>query len=99
MENPYYLVKVVDRQWAEKFMEGEVFMRAISCFGDLSRRSKDSQNQFRGDVLEGFSYSFENHHNPYAYIEDSDGSISEIASNQVGLIGVLKKTGTALRDL
>lgn len=90
MENPYFLVKVVDKQWAEKFMDGEVFMRAISCFGDLSRRSKDSQNQFRGDVLEGFSYSFKNHHNPFAHIEDTSGNISEIAPNQVGLIDVLK---------
>lgn len=89
MENPYFLVKVVDNQWAEKFMDGEVFMRAIACFGDLSKRSKDSQNQFRGDVLEGLSYSFKNHRNPFAYIEDTSGSISEIAPNQVGLIDVL----------
>ncbi len=89
-EKPYYLVKVVDKKWADKLMDGEVFMRAIACFGDLSRRSSDSNNQFRGDSLEGFSFSFENHHNPYAYIEDSNGDISEIEPNQVGLIDVLK---------
>ena len=71
-------------------MDGQVIMVAISCFGDLSRRSKDSQNQFRGDVLEGFSYSFNNHHNPFEHIEDTSGNISEIAPNQVGLIHVLK---------
>lgn len=87
--NPYYLVKIVDKKWAEKLMDGEVFMRAIACFGDLSRRSGDSNNQFRGDSLEGFSFSFENHHNPYAYMEDSNGNISEIVPNQVGLIDVL----------
>ncbi len=88
-KNPYYLVKVVDKKWADKLMDGEIFMRAIACFGDLSRRSGDSNNQFRGDSLEGFSFSFENYYNPYAYIEDSNGNISEIASNQVGLIDVL----------
>lgn len=88
-EKPYYLVKVVNRKWADKLMDGEVFMRTIACFGDLSRRSADSNNQFRGDSLEGFSFSFENHHNPFAYVEDSNGIISEIAPNQVGLIDVL----------
>lgn len=88
-DKPYYLVKVVNRKWADKLMDGEVFMRAIACFGDLSRRSADSNNQFRGDSLEGFSFSFENHHNPFAYAEDSNGIISEIDPNQVGLIDVL----------
>lgn len=88
-KQPYYLVKVVNKKWADKLMDGEIFMRAIACFGDLSKRSKDSNNQFRGDVLEGFSFSFENHHNPYAYIEDSNSNISEIVPNQVGLIDVL----------
>ena len=86
-EKPYYLVKVVNRKWAEKLLDGEVFMRAIACFGDISRRSEDANNQFRGDSLEGFSQSFENHHNPYAHTIDSTGKISEIVPNQVGVIG------------
>lgn len=52
-EKPYYLVKFIDQKWADKLIDGEVFMRAISCFGDISRRSMDSQNEFLGDVLEG----------------------------------------------
>lgn len=59
-EKPYYLVKFIDKKWADKLMDGEVFMRAIACFGDISRRSSDSQNEFRGDVLEGINYSFDN---------------------------------------
>ena len=59
-EKPYYLVKFLDKKWADKLMDGEVFMRAIACFGDISRRSVDSQNEFRGDVLEGINYSFGN---------------------------------------
>ena len=59
-KNPYYLVKSIDKKWADKLMDGKVFMRAIACFGDISRRSLDSQNEFRGDVLEGINYSFDN---------------------------------------
>lgn len=59
-EKPYYLAKFIDKKWADKLMDGEVFMRAIACFGDISRRSLDSQNEFRGDVLEGINYSFGN---------------------------------------
>ena len=82
-------MKVVNRKWADKLLDGEVFMRAIACFGDISRRSEDANNQFRGDSLEGFSQSFENHHNPYAHTIDSTGKISEIVPNQVGVIDVL----------
>ena len=59
-EKPYYLVKFIDKKWADKLMDGDVFMRAIACFGDISRRSADSQNEFRGDILEGINYSFGN---------------------------------------
>ena len=44
-KNPYYLVKFIDKKWADKLMDGKVFMRAIACFGDISRRSLDSQNE------------------------------------------------------
>lgn len=59
-EKPYYLVKFVDKKWADRLLDGEVFMRSIACFGDISRRSADSQNEFRGDALEGINYSFGN---------------------------------------
>lgn len=86
---PYYLVKVTDKRWADSLQDGQVFMRAISCFGDLTRRGADSNNSFRGDTLEGFSQSFSDGHNPYAYIK-TEHRIEEIAPNQVGVIDVLK---------
>ena len=52
-----------------------------SRFGDISRRSEDANNQFRVDSLDGFTLSFENHHNPYAYTTDSTGQIPEIVPN------------------
>ena len=53
-------MKVTGKKWADKFQEGQVFMKALQCFGDLSKRDDSSQNTFRGDSLEGFSESFSN---------------------------------------
>ena len=58
--NSYYLVKILDQKWAEKMLDGEIFMRSIASFGDLVNRSADANNQFRGDTLEGFSRSYGN---------------------------------------
>ena len=41
-------------------MNGEIFMRAIACFGDILRREADSQNKFHVDVLEDINYTFGN---------------------------------------
>ena len=84
----YYLAKVTDKQWAEKFQKGQIFMKALQCFGDLSKMESSSRNTFRGDTLEGVSESFANNHNPYAWIETPFGH-REIVDNQVGLIDVL----------
>lgn len=35
-EKPYYLVKFIDKKWADRLLDGEMFMRAIACFGDIS---------------------------------------------------------------
>jgi hypothetical protein len=56
--NPYYLVKITEREFADKLLDGEIFMKPLSAFGDLLRRGKESSNEFRGDVLEGVSHSF-----------------------------------------
>ena len=86
---PYYLVKVTDKKWADSLQDGNVFMRAISCFGDLKNRVEDANNSFRGDSLECLSHSFGNGHNPCAYISTPSG-IEEIVPNQIGVIDVLK---------
>lgn len=56
--NPYYLVKITKREFADKLLDGEVFMSPLSAFGDLLSRDADCENEFRGDVLEGVSQSF-----------------------------------------
>ncbi len=60
MENttPFYLTKVAEKKWADKLLDGEVFMRPLSDFSDLMRRPDTANNAFRGDPLEGVSESF-----------------------------------------
>lgn len=86
---PYYLVKVMNKKWTDKFMDGEIFMRTIASFGDLQKRSEDCKNPHRGDSLEGFCFSFEDKHNPYRYAKDLDGNIYEVEPKQVGMIDIL----------
>ena len=85
---PYHLVKVTDKKWADRFQEGELFMKALECFSDLSKRDISSQNTFRGDILEGFAEGFKNNHNPHTWIETPEGR-KEIVNTQSGLIDIL----------
>ena len=54
-------VKITDKQWAEKLLEGSVFMRSLSEFGawkiGTAKRAKEMNNNFRGDILEGIMRS------------------------------------------
>jgi hypothetical protein len=53
---PFLLVKVLDRQWAEKLLDGQIFMRPLSEFSD--RVDAGTANAFRGDLLEGLGSSY-----------------------------------------
>lgn len=90
-DKPYYLVKVMNKKWADKLINGEVFMRAIACFGDLANRSSDSKNGFRGDTMEGFSFSFDKSVcHPYGIMPTAEQVLSGIKPIGFGLIDVLK---------
>lgn len=62
----FVLVKITDKKWANKLLDGEVFMRPLTEFGsgkiidrDLYKKDWDTlQNHFRGDVLEGVCQTF-----------------------------------------
>lgn len=58
--NQYHLVKVLDSKWVNPLLDGGVFFRAVQCFADLANRTAESQNSFRGDVLEAVNYSDSN---------------------------------------
>jgi len=66
-------VKVTDKKWAKPLLDGNIFMRALASFADLSKsadlfkRKLDTSNTYRGDVLEGISESFVGGYTPYGY--------------------------------
>ena len=54
-EKKFIPVKVTDREWAEKLLDGEVFMRPLYEFGawNLKKEDKQLNNSFRGDLCVG----------------------------------------------
>ena len=64
MEKLFLPVRILDRRWAEKFVEGEIFMRSLSEFGTWNRLiNKDDlnlANSFRGDLSEGATKNVSN---------------------------------------
>ena len=62
----FVLVKITDKQWADRLLDGEVFMRPLLEFGSGKIVNRDLyekdwgtlQNHFRGDVLEGVFETF-----------------------------------------
>lgn len=59
-EKKFIPVKVTDREWTEKLLDGEVFMRPLYEFGgwDLQNRTSELNNTFRGDIAEGTTAVF-----------------------------------------
>lgn len=59
-EKKFIPVKVTDREWAEKLLDGEVFMRPLYEFGawNLKKEDKQLNNSFRGDLCERMSGIF-----------------------------------------
>ena len=60
IEKKFIPVKVTDREWAEKLLDGEVFMRPLYEFGGWNLKNRTSQlnNSFRGDISEGTTAVF-----------------------------------------
>ncbi|QWF72230.1 hypothetical protein KEF85_07215 [Methylomonas paludis] len=54
----FYLVKIAESRWADKLLDGEIFMRPLSDFADIEKRPTASDNSFRGDIREGIVQSF-----------------------------------------
>jgi len=57
VSNLYIPARITDRVWAEKFVEGQIFMRSLTELGAweaVQRYTKDElNNSFRGDLREG----------------------------------------------
>jgi TPR repeat protein len=56
----YFLVKILDKQWVDKFLDGDIFMRYLGYFGlfnQLMSKGSSVDNNFRGDATEGLGNS------------------------------------------
>ena len=56
----YFLVKVSDKQWSDKFLDGDIFMRYLgyfSLYNQLMSGDPSINNTFRGDATEGLGIS------------------------------------------
>ena len=56
IERKFIPVKITDKKWADRFVQGEVFMRALADFGVWNRlqniENAKINNNFRGDLRE-----------------------------------------------
>ena len=47
-------VKITDKEWADRLLDGEVYMRSLYEFGSWNKNKNEKlDNQFRGDIREG----------------------------------------------
>ena len=42
-------------KYVQDLLDGKLFMKTLDQFGDISKRDASSDNDFRGDILEGYS--------------------------------------------
>ena len=70
-------------KYAQDLLDGKLFMKSLDQFGDVSKRDLSSANDFRGDILEGYSESFGCGYNSHLYKEDDRGVISD------GILGAI----------
>jgi len=75
-------VKILDQKWADKLLDGEVYMRPLYEIGGWGRAKKplDKQldNNYRGDLHEGASFVFSKGQD-CDHIDNLDSGLAEIA--------------------
>ena len=84
-EKKFIPVKVTDREWAEKLLDGEVFMRPLYEFGawNLKKEDKQLNNSFRGmsgifgeveecPIYDSFDENVKKYIKQIWYIDDTD---------------------------
>jgi len=91
---PYYLVKVTAREYAEKLLDGEVFMRSISWFVPFERKSRDKSQPYTNkpsvdDAMEGFTKSLGGKPNPLGHWVNESGEPINNGFRESGLIDML----------
>lgn len=99
-ECAFLLIKVVpecvaEGQTADKYakdvLDGKLFMKSLDQFGDISKRDASSDNDFRGDILEGYTESFGLGYNPHLYKSDENGIIADGMLGSIDMLALRKK--------
>ncbi len=78
-------------KYVQDLLDGKLFMKTLDQFGDISKRDASSDNDFRGDILEGYSESFGLGYNPHLYKEDGDGIIQDGMLGSIDMLALRKK--------
>lgn len=78
-------------KYAQDLLDGRLFMKTLDQFGDISKRDASSDNDFRGDILEGYSESFGLGYSPHLYKEDGDGIIQDGMLGSIDMLALRKK--------
>lgn len=99
-ECAYILMKVVPEcvekgqpkdKYAKDLLDGKLFMKTLDQFGDILKRDPSAANDFRGDILEGYSESFGIGYNPHLYKEDGNGIIPDGMLGSIDALALRKK--------
>lgn len=99
-ECAFLLMKVVpecvekeqpEDKYVQDLLDGKMFMKTLDQFGDISKRDPSSDNDFRGDILEGYSESFGLGYNPHLYMEDGNGIIPDGMLGAIDVLALRKK--------
>ncbi len=102
----FLLVKVIPEcnekgqpkdKYAQDLLDGKLFMKTLDQFGDISKRDASSDNDFRGDILEGYSESFGFGYNPHLYKEDGDGIIKDGMLGSIDILALRKKCSCTVK--
>lgn len=78
-------------KYVQDLLDGKLFMKTLDQFGDISKRDTSSDNDFRGDILEGYSESFGFGYNPHLYKDDEDEIIRDGMLGAIDILALRKK--------
>ncbi len=99
-ESAFLLLKVVSEctekgkpkdKYLQDLLNGKLYMQTLDQFGDMSKRKESSNNDFRGDILEGYSESFGFGYNPHLYKVDSNGVMQDGMIGSIDVLALRKK--------
>ncbi len=85
MERKFIPVKITDKQWADRFVQGEVFMRALADFGVWNRlqniENAKINNDFRGDLREATVRHVEENFENEPFLKGVDPEFVDVIKN------------------